>query len=194
MFNLSDFDVFNDETLEGRLAKIKKVIDPKFEKFGYNQINVQQEKFNNTLYMHISKHARRHKNPPPDTWVAISDNKRGYKKYPHIEIGFWSDCIFTNFSLLTDIDMELRSKLLDKIKLSELMKYNFGISTDHTNSQLKPLNENSFKDAKSRYLQVKSSDFVIGYIYPKIKFTQDTNKLINENMEQIFSILNKYEK
>lgn len=33
MFRNSDFDIFEDKTLNGRMEKIKTIIDPKFEEF-----------------------------------------------------------------------------------------------------------------------------------------------------------------
>lgn len=46
------------------------------------------------LSLHIAKHARRHVNPPPNTWLALSASPRGYKMLPHIELGFWDDRLF----------------------------------------------------------------------------------------------------
>lgn len=33
MFRNSDFDIFEDKTLNGRMEKIRTIIDPKFEEF-----------------------------------------------------------------------------------------------------------------------------------------------------------------
>jgi Uncharacterized protein conserved in bacteria len=34
MFNKRDFEVFNDDSLDGRLSLIQQQLDPKFEEFG----------------------------------------------------------------------------------------------------------------------------------------------------------------
>lgn len=194
MFNLSDFDVFDDETLDGRLAKIRSIIDPKFEKFGSSLIYNYQKNFNNELYMHIAKHARRYKNPPPDTWLAINMNKRGYKKYPHIEIGFWKYCMFANLSLLSDIDLQSRKKIIERLDLNFLEEQEMGISNDHTNSELKILTEENFKAAVERYLHVKSADLVIGYKYEKAEFVESTNLKMKIDLEKFFKVLKKFDK
>ena len=44
--------------------------------------------------MHIAKHLRRTAYPPESTWVAIGGDKRGYKKYPHFQIGINEHYVF----------------------------------------------------------------------------------------------------
>lgn len=188
MFNSDDFKVFDDPTLAGRLGKIKEIIDPKFESLGESLLDQYQEQFQQQLYVHIAQHIRRHKNPPTDTWMAISTNKRGYKALPHIEIGFWPECIFSNISFLTEI--ENRKDVVDR--LNEVISYdrNLGISTDHTQSQLQPLTKENFEAATQRYLKVKSADLVIGYTYDKESFDNET---ILNDLPVLFDLLGKFE-
>ena len=77
MFNDSDFQVFDDLTLAGRMAGIRAEIDPKFEVLA--PLVIETLGFQTPIYAHVAKHLRRHKNPPMNTWVAFSTNKRVIK-------------------------------------------------------------------------------------------------------------------
>lgn len=187
MFNSDDFKVFEDPTLEGRLDKIRKVIDPKFEVMGADLLQKYQANFDEQLYVHIAKHLRRHKNPPPDTWFAISTNKRGYKAYPHIEIGFWPECIFTNISFLTE--MTSRTEIIKILNKSISFDNNLGISNEHTKSSLEPMTKEKFAQATKRYLEVKSADLVIGFTYKKDSF--DNEVMLNE-LPVLFNLLRQF--
>jgi len=85
MYQDQDFRVWDDQTLPGRLGKIRAQIDPKFQQTVTELVPVFAE-LAVPIYDHISLHRRRSKNPPPDTWVAFSTSKRGYKMLPHIEV------------------------------------------------------------------------------------------------------------
>ncbi|MGR3742025.1 DUF1054 family protein [Companilactobacillus sp. DQM5] len=189
MFNSKDFEVFQDPTLNGRLEKIKEIIDPKFEKFGNDLLKEYQKDFSKDLYIHIAKHLRRHKNPPPDTWFAISMNKRGYKAYPHLELGFWPDCFFTNISFLTELSD--RKQIVEILNDNIQFNKGLGISGDHTNSDLELMDKKNFKKIVNRYLNVKSADLVIGFKYERESFLNE--EMIN-NLPILFDILNKFEK
>ncbi|MFC6323463.1 DUF1054 family protein [Companilactobacillus baiquanensis] len=165
MFKKSDFEVFDDDTLSGRLELIRQQLDPKFQKIGDELMTALEEKYQAQFYMKIAKHQRRTKNPPPDTWLAINQNKRGYKKTPHVELGLWPDRYFITLSLLADINK--RSEyypLIEKMK-DRIIKEGWGVSNDHTQPEL--FNANSYDDVFKRYLSVKSSDFVIGFTLNK---------------------------
>lgn len=106
MIDQQDFDVFKDPTLAGRLVLIRSQVDPKFEQIGarYATQFTQQSQFQ--FYVHIAKHLRRHKNPPPDTWLAIGEGKRGYKMLPHFEIGLWPNALFIWLAYLAEVDQK----------------------------------------------------------------------------------------
>ena len=94
MFTRADFEIFDDPTLKGRLNKIYTELDPKFEVFGAQLQNELAVATNREFTLHIAKHLRRFKNPPMNTWMALSESSRGYKMMPHFEVGFWDDRIF----------------------------------------------------------------------------------------------------
>ncbi|WP_057880148.1 DUF1054 family protein [Companilactobacillus kimchiensis] len=161
MFDKKDFEVFNDTTLPGRLSLIKTNLDPKFEVLGSDLQKQLEEEYQEKFYMKIAKHQRRTKNPPPDTWLAINQDKKGYKKTPHIEFGLWPDCYFITFSLLADIRNRTAYYPILKKYQAEIIADGWGVSNDHTASLLKPAIE--LPAVIKHYEKVKSSDLVIGF-------------------------------
>ncbi|APX73071.1 DUF1054 domain-containing protein [Companilactobacillus allii] len=161
MFDKSDFDVFNNDTLSGRLALIKENLDPKFEIFGNKLLDSLEKKYNDTFYLKIAKHQRRTKNPPPDTWLAINLDKKGYKKTPHLELGLWPDRYFITFSLLADAYKRPNYYPLIKSWNNKIVDENWMVSNNHTIAEMN--NPNSYSSTVDRYSKIKSSDFVIGY-------------------------------
>lgn len=161
MFDKNDFKVFDDMTLSGRLNLIKLNLDPKFEDFGTELIQRLEKEYQQQFYMKIAKHQRRTKNPPPDTWLAINQDKKGYKKTPHLEFGLWPDCYFITFSLLADIRNRSDYYPILKKYQQQIEKEGWGVSNDHTSSILKPSTE--LGEVIDHYQRVKSSDLVIGF-------------------------------
>ncbi|HIY92567.1 DUF1054 family protein [Companilactobacillus sp. HBUAS56275] len=161
MFNKNDFKVFNDDTLSGRLELIRKDLDPKFEVLGQDLLQALEEEYHQKFFLKIAKHQRRTKNPPPDTWLAINQDKKGYKKTPHLEFGLWPDRYFITFSLLADIRGRVDYYPILKKYQSKIIAEGWGVSNDHTSSTLKKAND--FEDVIAHYQKVKSSDLVIGF-------------------------------
>lgn len=161
MFDKNDFKVFEDMTLPGRLELIKTNLDPKFEKIGSELMRRLEEEYQQQFYMKIAKHQRRTKNPPPDTWLAINQDKRGYKKTPHLELGLWPDRYFITFSLLADIKNRSGYYPLLKDHQNTIITEGWGVSNDHTSSEMQPATD--FEKISAHYEKVKSSDLVIGY-------------------------------
>lgn len=87
MFTSNDFAVFAAPTLSARMALIRQQLDPKFTQAAQSIVPVLQTP-NQPIFAHIAQHRRRHKNPPPNTWVAFSTSRRGYKMLPHLALGF----------------------------------------------------------------------------------------------------------
>ncbi len=85
----ADFDVFGIPTLEGRMEGIKTGPRPKLEALGRDLAPALSELTGHPMYPIVARHARRKVNPPDDTWVAWSANKRGYKMMPHFQVGMW---------------------------------------------------------------------------------------------------------
>ncbi|KIR08438.1 hypothetical protein RA16_08410 [Levilactobacillus brevis] len=131
MYQDQDFQVFEDQTLAGRLGKIQKQIDPKFLITAGDLEPVLAE-LSVPIYQHVSQHRRRTKNPPTDTWIAFSTSKRGYKMLPHLEIGFWDDRFFIWLAVLQEA--KNRQGLLGQVQLADVLNLpsTFECGNDHT--------------------------------------------------------------
>lgn len=93
-FTDHDFNVFTIPTLEGRMDGLKEGPRPKLEALGRDLAEPLSGLTGHALYPITAKHARRKVNPPNDTWVAWSGNKRGYKMLPHFQVGLWHSHAF----------------------------------------------------------------------------------------------------
>ncbi len=191
MFKKNDFEVFSDNTLSGRLNLIRQCLDPKFQKIGDQLMNALEDKYQAKFYMKIAKHQRRTKNPPPDTWLAINQNKRGYKKTPHVELGLWPDRYFVTFSLLADINKRSEYYPLIQELSFRVIQEGWGVANDHTQPELLPAKESYAKSVK-KYMSVKSSDFVIGFVLKKdskIVESGDFDKLLFDKFMKLSDLM-----
>lgn len=84
-----DFDGFLLPGLDERMSFIKTGPRPKLIALGQELAPALAELAGHTLYPTVALHARRKVNPPNDTWVAWSANRRGYKMLPHFQVGLW---------------------------------------------------------------------------------------------------------
>lgn len=162
MFNDSDFQVFDDQTLAGRMAGIRTEIDPKFEALA--PLVIETLGYETPIYAHVAKHLRRHKNPPMNTWVAFSTNKRGYKMNPHLMIGFWDDRLFIWLASLAEakerpqMTYRLEGMLPELAKLSPV----YDISPNHMAKVSQQVSKAGLTQQLTHYKQVKQSDFLVG--------------------------------
>lgn len=190
MFDKNDFKVFNDDTLSGRLELIRKDLDPKFEVLGQDLLQALEDEYHQKFFLKIAKHQRRTKNPPPDTWLAINQDKKGYKKTPHLEFGLWPDRYFITFSLLADIRDRVNYYPILKKYQDKIISEGWGVSNDHTSSTLKDAAD--FNDVIKHYQKVKSSDLVIGFELLKddpIVSDSDYDKLLKDKFMSLSQYL-----
>ncbi|MEI6913564.1 MAG: DUF1054 family protein [Armatimonadota bacterium] len=54
------------------------------------------------FYAHVARHLRRRINPPDETWVAFSRDKRAYKRYAHLVTGIGIDGAFVRLVVKAD--------------------------------------------------------------------------------------------
>lgn len=169
MFTRTNFKIFDDVTLAGRMDKIKTIIDLQF----ISLAQVMQPEFNRqhvTMYSHVAKHLRRTVNPPVDTWIAFGPHRRGYKKDPHIEVGLWPDCLFIWLVVLLEAKQDSQT-LTQEVVRSEPMISRYGdqwqISNDHTTPEGVVNTSNNLHTTLTRFQQLKSTEFVIGKVWSK---------------------------
>lgn len=163
MFELSDFDVFNDPTLQGRLDKIRHVLDPKFERTGAVLAQQLGEAGLPPQTVHIAKHLRRTKNPPVDTWLALSATRRGYKIAPHLELGFWDDRLFLWVALLAE--SKATALRIDWPALRQAvagLPEGFELSGNHMAKSTEPLTLLEFDGLAQRFQATKAGEWLVG--------------------------------
>mgnify|MGYP001212016771 CR=1 FL=1 len=122
-FTQSDFDVFQIEGLEGRMNAIKQHVRPKLEQLGEIFAERLTERTNEDIFFHVAKHARRKVNPPNDTWVAFSTNKRGYKALPHFQIGLFETHVFVWFAIIYEAPIKVQYAQMIKNNLDDILNH-----------------------------------------------------------------------
>ncbi|CDO02369.1 hypothetical protein OPHB3_2745 [Oceanobacillus picturae] len=162
-FTSEDFNTFNIEGLEERMAAIQDRIQPKFQEVGSLLTDYLAAEIQNEMFLHIAKHARRTVNPPHDTWLAIADNKRGYKKHPHFQIGLFDDHLFIWLALIYELDhkQQIAQAFTDHYEELKALPNDFVVSLDHMKKQSIPLQALEIKDVH-RFRDVKKAEFLIG--------------------------------
>ncbi|WP_458414038.1 YktB family protein [Schinkia sp. CFF1] len=164
-FSKKDFEIFYVAGLDERMELIRTFIQPKFQEIGNILVDELQMELGNEMYLHIAKHARRTVNPPKDTWLAIADNKRGYKKHPHFQVGLFDDHVFVWLAFIYELPRkaEIGQALLKSIDLLEKIPANFVISLDHTEREsFSAQNMAEVVKGLERFRDTKKGEFLIG--------------------------------
>ena len=133
-FTKQDFDVFQIEGLEPRMEALIASVRPKLDILGTEIAPYLSAICGEEIYPHVAKHARRKVNPPLDTWVAWSVNKRGYKAYPHFQVGMFASHLFIIFAVIYESPNKmLFAKQLhtQAAKIKKLVPDQFYWSMDH---------------------------------------------------------------
>lgn len=165
-FEPEHFNIFSVDGLDERMALIREQIQPVFQSFGdtfRGHVNTQTA-FDGGF--HIAQHRRRTANAPESTWSAIGGNARGYKKYPHIQLGINSDHIFLFLSLIDNPVHEkaMGQHLLENLELFDHLSEEYVISPDHTKPDLIKADNDTIETTLNRLLNVKKGEFMIGRI------------------------------
>lgn len=164
-FTKSDFQTFHIDGLDKRMSAIQNRIQPKFKIIGETLTSDLTAMIGNEMYLHIAKHARRTVNPPKDTWLAIANNKRGYKKHPHFQVGLFDDHAFLWLAYIYELPekSEIAKKFLNHMDvIQEKVPGNFVISMDHMKKDAVRLDEIDLKKALERFRDVKKAEFLVG--------------------------------
>lgn len=162
-FDQKDFHTFKIEGLDERMEAIQTRIQPKFQEIGSELVDFLAAKLGNEVYLHIAKHARRTVNPPKDTWLAIADNKRGYKKHPHFQVGVFDDHVFIWLALIYELPnkSEIAKSFIDKYDEIKQLPDNFVVSFDHMQKDSLSITELEMKHLE-RFRDVKKAEFLVG--------------------------------
>lgn len=164
-FTKDDFAVFAIEGLEPRMSAIRKKIQPKFRILGQEFAKVLAVELNKeSLPVHIAQHIRRTKNAPKDTWMAIGGNGRGYKKYPHFQLGIYETHLFIWLAFIDNPLHEEKMAVQIIEDPSSLFKVpdDYVVSWDHTKESVVPVREADLLNGLIRWQTVKKGEFLIG--------------------------------
>lgn len=196
-FTQKNFKVFEVPGLEGRMSAIESEIQPKLAALGEYFTDFLNTHTPEEFYAHIAKHARRTVNPPKDTWVAFSTNKRGYKMLPHFQIGLYEDQVFVMFGVMHEAKnknhyIEVFEKHFDEI---ENLPDDYRICTDHVKMEkplIKDLTTDELKEALHRAHQLKKGEFFIARTLSPKAPELKTDKAFKSYLEDTFDHLLKF--
>ncbi|MBP1930628.1 DUF1054 domain-containing protein [Ammoniphilus resinae] len=167
-FSTKDFDVFEIAGLDERMEALKERIRPKFEQLGQHFTPILSVKTGQEMFYHVAKHARRTVNPPKDTWIAWSDNKRGYKMVPHFQVGLWPTHLFVWFAVIYEAPSKgvLGTKFAENVQeIKRMIPEDFVWSFDHMKPESYPnhlLSEEDLLHAFVNLTNKKKSEILCG--------------------------------
>ncbi|OYD07816.1 YktB family protein [Paludifilum halophilum] len=167
-FQDKDFDVFSIPGLEPRMEALKEQIRPKLESLGENLRPDLSDLAGEQMFVHVAKHARRTVNPPDETWVAWSTQKRGYKAHPHFQVGMRKPHLFAMFALIYESPNKpdfARNFLEQMDELLPFIPSSFVVSQDHTRPEATPVGElgrTGMEKVLKRLQNVKKAEFLCG--------------------------------
>ncbi|WP_330948442.1 YktB family protein [Virgibacillus sp. MG-45] len=195
-FSKEDFNTFSIPGLEGRMEAIQTRIQPKFKQIGNELVDYLAVQTGNEMHLHIAKHARRTVNPPNDTWLAIADNKRGYKKHPHFQVGLFDDHVFIWLALIYELDFkrEIAEAFMDSFEELKALPASFVISLDHMKKAAIPLEELEM-DHLEHFRNVKKAEFLIGqHFSPEDSIVTNGAKFMENAKQTIDPLIPFYHK
>ncbi len=172
-FTASDFDVFSVPGLDLRMAALKERVRPKLSEIGDYMAPVLTEATGQTMYAHVAKHARRKTNPPSDSWVAFSQDARGYKKWPTFMIGMWYTHLFVQFGVIYEAPQKAdfgRAAIRHYAAIRRELPSDFIMYHDHTKPDGKAfsdMSEDDFLEAAERLTSRKQADLLFGMEIPR---------------------------
>jgi uncharacterized protein YktB (UPF0637 family) len=169
-FTNDDFDVFSVPGLSARMDALKKILRPKLAMIGARIAPIVGEATGREMYAHVALHARRKTNPPHDSWVALSQDRRGYKKWPTWMIGLWRTHLFIQMGVIYESPLKgafgkAVGERVDMIRAQ--LPDSWQLFPDHTvpeGIKLSELSNEQFRDLALRAVNVKSADLLFGCV------------------------------
>lgn len=196
IFNNDIFNIFNVEGLDNRMDLIRSDIQPLFRLYSRFISEYIQDKLELTepLPVHVAKHIQRSVHEPEATWCAIGGDKRGYKKYPHFQIGINGEYLFVTLSFIDNIQYQVEIAKLFQGELEQLSKLpkDIMVIPDHTKLDYCNLHEVDLEKLFKRLETVKSAEFMIGRVEPKLNHQLITEEAYKEWMRQTIDELLPY--
>lgn len=171
IFDQKSFAVFEVDGVDQRMEAVRSNIQPSFDHFGNLVAQFLQEelKLEATPFVHIAKHLRRTVYPVESTWCAIGGDKRGYKKYPHFQIGINEDYLFFMLSFIDNIEhkSEIAQSFKENIGDFENLPVDYVMIPDHTKLDYQFIKDMDLASYFDRLRKVKKTELMIGRIVRK---------------------------
>jgi uncharacterized protein YktB (UPF0637 family) len=192
-FTNEDFDVFLIDGLEARMAALKETVRPKLEELGECFSPAISALTGDEMFVHVAKHARRTINPPKDTWVAFSNNPRGYKMMPHFQIGMWNTHLFIWFAVIYEAPQKDTIAARFSKKLTKIYKEtpkDYVWSVDHTKPETIEHGQLSKDDLRSlfdRLQNVKKAELLCGFTIDREQVIQLGSDRLIQQIEDVFN-------
>lgn len=187
-FNEDIFNIFNVEGLDNRMKLIRSDIQPLFRHYGSFISEYVESKLglNVPLPVHVAKHIQRSVHEPEATWCAIGGDKRGYKKYPHFQIGINGEYLFITLSFIDNIlyQTEIAKLFQGELELFDELSKDIMIIPDHTKLNYSSIDEVDLEKLFNRLETVKSAEFMIGRVEPKLNHQLVTEEAYKEWMRR----------
>lgn len=196
-FTEKDFDTFKIDGLDARMEGIKEGPRVKLYNLGAHFSGFLTDLTGDEQFSHVAMHARRKVNPPDDTWVAFSTNKRGYKMMPHFQIGLWGDHAFCMYGVIYESPdkKNLAGKWLDDLDLFREIPQEYSISLDHmkpSKPELSGLSDEDLEAGLIRLRDVKKGEFLVGKVYRPGDEALKTDEAFIEDLEKVMTELIKF--
>jgi uncharacterized protein YktB (UPF0637 family) len=194
-FNDADFDVFQVEGLQARMAVLIERIRPKLTQLGDVLAPELTRLTGVTMYPHVAKHARRSVHPPADTWVAWGSSKRGYKALPHFEVGLFAGELYVLFALIYESPNKITfaTRALTQVKqvLSEVPpQYTWQV--DHMQPggiAQSTVDAEKFTEMLERLRQVKKAELTCGLHIPRAEAVRYDEESLLSMVQETFKTL-----
>ncbi|WP_309086991.1 DUF1054 domain-containing protein [Domibacillus sp.] len=164
-FTEEDFQTFQINGLIERMTAIQERIQPKFNQLGSALADDLAALLGQEMFLHIARHARRKVNPPNDTWLAVADNKRGYKQHPHFQVGLFDDHVFVWLAFIYELPRKkeiAQAFLTHQQMLQNTIPADYVVSLDHLKKDAQTWEELDVEQALERFQDVKKAELLIG--------------------------------
>ena len=195
-FEHRDFSVFEIDGLSERMEAIQTRIQPKFKQLGAELVDDLSAHLGNEVYLHIAKHARRTVNPPQDTWLAIADNKRGYKKHPHFQVGLFDDHLFIWLAFIYELNGKesIAKEFIANFDQLKQLPNDFVVSLDHMKKDSIDIEDLELKHLE-RFRDVKKAELLLGrHLAKDNPNVQDGEKLLSMIKNTFHTLIPFYQK
>ncbi|MCD8914494.1 MULTISPECIES: YktB family protein [Staphylococcus] len=193
-FSLKNFKVFEVPGLDARMQAIESDIRPKLRNLGEHFTDFLNTHTADEFFPHIAKHARRTVNPPKDTWIAFSTNKRGYKMLPHFQIGLYESQVFVMFGVMHEAKNKAQAIDVFEKHLSDIenLPEDYRICPDHVKMEkplIKDLTTADLEETLARAKQLKKGEFFIARTLsprsPELKSDRAFIEFLEATFEQL---------